>query len=299
MSGGMAFRKDCEECGRSFLTPDKKTKICQRCAGLGHPRPQPETVTKKGTSPKAAGNTKKSIEKSPTSGPVDGPTSRALKEIETKGSEHRVTEHKVQQAFKEKEKVGIKGAPPTPNRKREEIELTQAQIQEIVDRYQIYVQGLERPAHGRRRTIAVTMGIPYRNVVLALKQWNQQQAQFKELTREERFSVEKAYFCYLERKNSFSEIKEQISQETGLSPWEVSRYLDILHDGEKKLRKVPNGSSDQETAVLNEYRKYLSASGPPPSPLHPLIAERTGVLPKQVYKVLLTYRLGRFREKWG
>jgi len=298
MSGGMAFRKDCEECGRSFLTPDKTTKICQRCAGLGHPRPQPETVTKKGTSPKAAGNTKKSIEKSPTSGPARGPTSLVLKE-KTNENEHEVTEHKVQQAFKEKEKVGIKGAPPTPNRKREEIELTQAQIQEIVDRYQIYVQGLERPAHGRRRTIAVTMGIPYRNVVLALKQWNQQQAQFKELTREERFSVEKAYFCYLERKNSFSEIKEQISQETGLSPWEVSRYLDILHDGEKKLRKVPNGSSDQETAVLNEYRKYLSASGPPPSPLHPLIAERTGVLPKQVYKVLLTYRLGRFREKWG
>ena len=299
MSGEMAFRKDCEECGRSFLTPDKTTKICQRCAGMGYPRPQPETVIKKGTSPKAAGKTKNSIEKSPTSGPVDGPTSRTLKEIETKGSEHRVTEPKVQQAFKEKEKVGLKGVPPTPNRKREEIELTQAQIQEIVDRYQIYVQGLERPAHGRRRTIAVAMGIPYRNVVLALRQWNQQQSQLKELTREERFSVEKAYFYYLERRNSFSEIREQISQETGLSPWEVSRYLDILHDGAEKLRKVPNGSSDQETVILNEYRKYLSASGPPSSPLHPLIAERTGVLPKQVYKVLLTYRLGRFREKRG
>jgi hypothetical protein len=299
MSGGMAFRKDCEECGRSFLNPDKTKKICQRCAGKGHPRFQPETVTKKGTSPRAAGNTKKSIENSPTSGPAHGPRSLVLEENETKENEHGVTEHKVQQAFKEKEKVGIKGAPPTPDRKREEIELTQAQIQEIVDRYQIYVQGLERPLPGRRKTIAVAMGIPYRNVVLALRQWNQQQTQLEELTREERFSVEKAYFYYLERKNSFSEIKAQIVQETGLNSWVVSRYLDLLHDGEKKLRKVGPVSSEQEAVILNEYRKYLSASGPPSSPLHPLIAERIGVLPKQVYKVLLTYRLGRFREKWG
>jgi hypothetical protein len=142
------------------------------------------------------------------------------------------------------------------------------------------------------------MGIPYRNVVLALRRWNQQQAQLKDLTREERFTIEKAYFSRLEEKNSFSEIKEQIVQETGLNPWMVSRYLDLLHDGEKKLQSVAPVTSEEETAVLEEYWKYLSASGPPSSALHPLIAERTGVLPKQVYKVLLSYRLSRFREKW-
>jgi hypothetical protein len=295
MPGEMTFRKDCEECGRSFLTPDKKAKICQRCAGKGHEKLRSETVTPKGTT----GQTQKSLGKSPISGPADGPTSRVAQEIALNGSGHEATEPKVQQAPQAKGKAGLKGEPSTPDRRREEVELTPAQIQEMVERYQTYVQRLERPPKGRRKTIAAEMGLPNRNVVLALRQWNQQQAQFKELTREERFSVEKAYFYYLERINSFSEIKEQISQETGLSPWEVSRYLDILHDGAEKLRKVPNGSSDQETAVLEEYRKYLSASGPPSSPLHPLIGERTGVLPKQVYKVLLTYRLGRFREKWG
>ena len=292
MSGGMAFRKDCEECGRSFLTPDKKAKKCQRCTGKGQPRPQPETVPPKGLSPKAAGKTKQSIVKSPASGPIDSPRPEVSREIETKGSKE-----KVQPA--PKEKAGKQGEPPTPDRKREEIELTPAQIQEIVDRYQIYVQGLERPAHGRRKTIAADMGIPSRGVVLALRQWNQQQAQIEDLTREERFTIEKAYFSRLEGKNSFSEIREQISQETGLNPWVVSRYLDLLHDGEKKLRNVAPVTSEQETAVLNEYRKYLSASGPPSSPLHPLIAERTGVLPKQAYRVLLSYRLSRFREKWG
>jgi hypothetical protein len=299
MSGGMAFRKDCEACGRSFLTPDKKAKICQRCAGKGQPRPQTETVLPKGLSPKAAGNTKKSIEKSPPSGTAHSPRPPVLKEKETKEDEHEVTEHKGQQAPKEEEEVGQKRESPIPDRKKEEIELTQAQIQEIADRYQKYVRDLERPSNGRRKTIAADMGIPSRSVVLALRQWNQQQVQIEDLTREERFTIEKAYFSRLEGKNPFLEIQDQIVQETGLNPWVVSRYLDLLHDGEEKLSNVSNVSSEQEKAILNEYQKYLSASGPPSSALHPLIAERTGVSPKQVYRVLLSYRLSRFREKWG
>ena len=148
-----------------------------------------------------------------------------------------MTKHKVQKVQRER-KSRQNGSANNTQPDGEEIEPTKAQIQEIVERYQIYVQGMERPQNGRRRTIAVAMGLPYRTVVLALRQWNQQHAQSKELTREERFSVEKAYFNYLERKNSFKEIKEQITQETGLSAWEVSRYLDILHDGEEKLRNI-------------------------------------------------------------
>ena len=299
MSGEMAFRKDCEECGRSFLSPDRTTKVCLRCAGKVRQGPQQETVTRNGLSPKASAKIKKSIIKGPTPGLADGPASQVLKEIATKGIQDEVTKHKVQKESNEKEKVGKTEAQTTPDRTGEEIEPTKAQIQEIVERYQIYVQGMERPQNGRRRTIAVAMGFPYRTVVLALRQWNQQQAQSKELTREERFSVEKAYFNYLERKNSFKEIKEQITQETGLSAWEVSRYLDILHDGEEKLRNISNVSLEQETAILAEYQKYLTDSGLPSSFLHPLIAERTGVTPKQVHKVLLSYRLSRFREKWS
>jgi hypothetical protein len=48
---------------------------------------------------------------------------------------------------------------------------------------------VERPARGRRRTIAEDMGIPYRAVVLALRNWNQ--ARGRDLRREELFSEEK------------------------------------------------------------------------------------------------------------
>ena len=265
----------------------------------GSPKAPPGDGHRQGLSPKCSGENTKIPRKQPNLRTGAGPTSLVLEEKEPKENEHEVTESEPQQAPQEKEKAGPKEAPPTPDRRREEIELTPAQIQEIADRYQKYVRDMERPPNGRRKTIAADMGIPSRSVVLALRQWNQQQAQIENLTREERFSIEKAYFSNLERKISFSEIKAQIVQETGLNPWVVSRYLDLLHDGEKKLQDVAPITSEQEAAVLEEYRKYLSASGPPPSPLHPLIAERTGVIPKQVYKVLLSYRLSRFREKWG
>lgn len=51
-------------------------------------------------------------------------------------------------------------------------------------------------------------------------------------------------------------------------------------------------------ARRNDLQKGLQGVRAEP-PLHTLIAERTGVTAKQVYKVLLAYRLCRFREKWG
>jgi hypothetical protein len=157
---------------------------------------------------------------------------------------------------------------------------------------------MERPPEGRRKRIATEMGLPYRAVVLAVRKWNQSQPQGKELSRGERFLVEKSYFSFLERESDFSRVKELITQQTGLSQWQVSRYLDLLHDGEDRLRQVPDVSPDQRATILAEYQVYLSSPGPPAPPLHALIAERTGVNPKQVHKVLLAYRLGRFRERW-
>lgn len=298
MPGGMTFRKDCEECGRSYLTPDKKAKYCQRCAANVHSRPQPQKATGKGTSPQAAGKAQQSTEKRSVSGPAKSSEPGVARETAGEGKGRAVTTELQGPSPPLQAKTTGKETP-TPERGREPVEATPDQIREIAERYQKYVEVLERPPIGRRKTIAADLGLPYQSVVLGLRQWNQQHTNTEEVTREQRFAIEKIYFSLLEGNDSFPEIKARIVAETGLNPWLVSRYLDLIHDGEKKLQNVPPVSPEQETAILEEYRQYLSASGPPEPPLHTLIAERTGVLPKQVYKVLLAFRLSRFREKWG
>lgn len=69
----------------------------------------------------------------------------------------------------------------------------------------------------------------------------------------------KSDFSFLEKERTLGQIKERIRRETGFSPWAVDRYLDILHAW---------------------------------------IAEKTGVNPKQVHKILVSYRLSRFRESF-
>ncbi len=297
MSGGMAFRKDCEECGHSFLTPDRKAKICPRCTGKGRKMEKPEKIRIKEHPLKTAATAKAPDEKRPPRSPDLKPAPRSSEKVETP-PEIRSAPPKPKSI---KEVVGEEDRSQTsadqgPEAKPE-IVLTEEQTQEIIRRYQAYVEIMERPPRGRRKTIAAEMGLPYRAVVMALRTWNQ--AHQKDLSREERFSVEKTYFTFMEEETSFARLKERICQETGLNPWSVSRYIDILHGGEDKLKEVPEVSPEQKMVILTEYNNYLAGSAPPGPFLHPLIAEKTGVSPKQVYKVLLAYRLGRFRERWG
>lgn len=294
MAGGMAFRKDCEECGRSFLSPDRKTGLCPRCAGMGSKRNQQRKITTEGHPSKTPATAETSIGKRTPSAPTVHLKPQVPKEVETQEIRDKVSEEITRAPIVSQARVTRR-----PEIKQAEIVLTKAQEQEIIERYQSYVQGMERPPKGRRKTIAAEMELPYRAVVLAVRRWNQRQSQEKDFTREEHFSVEKAYFSFLERASSFSLLKEQIIQETGLGLWEVSRYLDILHDSGEKLQKVPEVSPEQRTAILAEYHKYLSDPIPPCPPLHGLIAERTGVNPKQVHKVLVSYRLGLFQGRWS
>jgi hypothetical protein len=282
MAGGMVFRKDCKECGRSFFTPDRKTSVCPRCARVIQEAKQAAKPTKEknriaaeaATPPKASGGVRSPL--ASAEGPKPKPSSEGGSlgdRKEPKGKKVRATE--------------------TGGRPRVEIVLTREQEQEILGRYQAYVEKMERPSRGRRRTIADEMGLPQRAVVLFLRKWSAG----KDLSREERFRVEKTYFDLLDKSDSLSELKEQISQSTGFSHWQVCRYLDMLHDGTDPLSRVPDVSPEQRTAILTEYHAYLSAPAPPGPGLHALIAERVGVVPKQVHKVLLDCRLGRLREK--
>jgi hypothetical protein len=283
MFAGMLFRKDCKDCGRSFFTPDRKTNLCPRCAERIQKRDQ--------VAPKV------SIEARSSLTPTDDPKIQISSEYQTHQDENDLPGGEVPEERAKKLKVKKVLVPETPGMAKAEIVLTKEQEQEIMKRYQAYVEGMERPPKGRRKSIAADMGLPYHAVILAVRKWNQGQAKAEDLTRDERFLVETSYFRRLAREGSLSRIKEQITQETGLSYWQVCRYLDLLHDGEDRLREVADVSPEQRIAILAEYHAYLSAPGPPGPPLHALIAERTEVSPKQVHKVLLAYRLARLREK--
>ena len=293
MSGGMAFRKDCEDCGRSFLTSDRRAKFCPSCTGKGRKRDLPG----KPRPSKIALAAKSAEEKQPSMAPANQPFSQDSKKVEVPAKVRSVptesdtiTEgpNKLEHEQTPKELVA---------ETKVEIVLTEGKTNEIINRYQRYIEAMERPPGGRRKTIAAEMGLSYRAVVMALRTWNQ--AREKELSRENRFLVEKIYFSFLEKETSFDRLKERICRETGINPWVVSRYLDLLHDGEGKLREIPDVSPEQRTAILAEYNDYLAGSAPPEPFLHPMIAEKTGVSPKQVHKVLLTYRLGLFRRRWN
>ena len=298
MSGGMAFRKDCEDCRHSFFDPRPEGKVyAPRCAGKSRKMGQPEKIRPKDppsktTAAAKAPNRKRSL------GPPAHHFLVRIKKVDTL-PEIRSTPPKskdLEEETREKE-PGQTPADQGFSTEKMEIILTEERTQEIIEQYQAYVQVMERPARGRRKTIAAEMGLPYRTVVLTLRNWDQDQK--RDLSREDRFSVEKAYFSFLKKQKSFAQIKERICRETGLDPWSVSRYLDILHDGEDKLKKVPEISLERRTAILDEYNNYLSDSAPPGPFLHPLIAEKIGITAKQVHKVLLAFRLDRFRGAVG
>jgi hypothetical protein len=292
MSGGLAFRKDCEDCGHSFLTHDRKAKSCPRCAGKGRKMEQPEEIRAKGHSSKTSVTTKPTNSERSPSTPTPKPGPRDSRKVEP--PENQSVPFKPKASEEENRKTF---ADQKPHLENQEILLTEKHTQEIIKRYQAYVEVMERPPRGRRKTIAAEMVLPYRAVVIALHNWNQ--AQQKDLSREDRFAVEKAYFSFLEKENSFDQLKDSICRETGLNPWSVSRYLDILHDGGDELKEIPDVSPEQRTAILAEYNNYLTGSAPPGPFLHPMIGEKIGVKTKQVHKVLLAYRLGRLRERWS
>lgn len=297
MARGMAFRKDCAECGHSFLAPDRGTKFCPKCTARIKEReeqakraakrrppkisPPPRPVPRQSaTPPSMTEELKQQIleEAKIYKDRQDLPQKRIHGEIARK---FRIKKILVAQALQ-----GVAGVRV----------LTAEEADEVVRRYRAYVDRLERPPKGRRKTIAQELGLPYRSVVMAVRQWKRSQPPLKELTREQRFFVEKSYFRLLDSGWPVREVVEEIVRATGFNPWQVSRYLDLLHDGEERLKKVPDVSAGEREAILAAYFDYLSAPSPPAPFLHNLLAEKTGATPQQVHKLLLTYRLDRLRE---
>jgi predicted RNA-binding Zn-ribbon protein involved in translation (DUF1610 family) len=304
MPAEMIFRKDCLECGRSFLTRDKTAKFCPRCGERVKERME---AAKKAQAAESEAARKREAEKKASHPVPSAAPERAQSPLLlTEELRDRVcacyesyrgrTDLTLKKIHKEIAKELQLPKSLVARALHWERILTLQEEKEVVRRYQRYVSRMERPLRGRRRTIAEEMGIPYATLAHCLREWMGKQPSLQSLTRGQRFRIEKDYFRFLEEGKSLAQTMAEIAKETGFDRWQVARYLDLLHDGEQRLIKVPEVTDDQREIILAGYRDYLAAPSPPGPFLHDVLKEKAGVTDKQVYKVLLAYRLSRLLE---
>jgi hypothetical protein len=203
---------------------------------------------------------------------------------------------KIHGAIAQKMKIPKRVVGEALKEERERLDIPRETRQEIIRRYRDYVVGMARPPKGRRKTIAAELAVTYRAVAETVRDWKREQLSVRELTREQRFRVEKGYFQALAEGRPLTDLAEEMAETVGGSPFHILRYLDLIHDGIERLKKVPDATAGERERVLSAYAEYLAAESPPEPFLHNLVAAKTGVTPQTVHKTLLQYRLERLRE---
>ncbi len=175
--------------------------------------------------------------------------------------------------------------------------LTEEQRESIIARYREYVRTMARPATGRRATIAREMGLSRQQVVTVVREWGASQPTVTDLSREELFRIECAYCSALEAGEPYDGLARRIASKLGFTEWQVERWIDMLHDGD--FSDVDDPTDEQKEMVISAYQEYLQGDGPPPKSLHVVLGERFGLVPRQIHKTLVEYRLDRRREAFG
>ncbi len=169
--------------------------------------------------------------------------------------------------------------------------ITYQERKRIIEKYKQLVERMERPEKGRRKAIAKMLGVSKKDVVMIIREWNKNIPNTDTLNRQDRFTIEKRYFGFLDGGFPLDNIPELIADETGYTQWQVARYLDTIHEMRKSLysAELPEkGSIDQ---IIGIYRDILKGETHPDPPLHDHISQMVGVTPKEVYRVLVDYRL--------
>lgn len=175
--------------------------------------------------------------------------------------------------------------------------VTEEQRLEIIARYRDFVRRMERPPEGRRTAIAHALNLSRHQVVAVVREWASSQPSITDMTREDLFRVERAFFQASDGTLPLEEVSRRIASELGYTEWQVERWIDLLHDGD--FRDVEEVAPDQEQATIAAYIEYLQGDSPPPRSLHVTLAERFGLSPRQVHKVLVEYRRKRRKEIFG
>jgi hypothetical protein len=221
---------------------------------------------------------------------------RIFNEYEPYRGQDKLSWRKIHGAIAKKMNIPKKLIGEALKEERSRVLIPKETREEIIRRYRDYVVRLERPSKGRRKTIAADLGVTFREVAITVRDWKSEQPSVRELNREQRFRIEKSYFEALKAGRPLADLAEETAEGFATTSFLIFRYLDSIHDGIDRLRKVPAATPEEREKVLSAYAEYLAAASPPEPYLHNFIAANTGVAPQKVHKTLLQYRLERLRE---
>jgi hypothetical protein len=321
----MKFRLQCANCNATFFSTDRRARYCPKCVNKRAGKPASVT-SKPGPAPRPGPAGKppaKRFEPRPARKPEQPPkppkeqVKRPPKVKELTPELREQIKQVYEQQFAGSEKplneiiiqisdnlwVSRKGVSQVINKiLNPDVVITPEQKARVIEMYKGYVERGERPERGRRNTIGHALGIPFRQVRDIVYEWSKAQysaSPTPELSREQKFEMEKIYWDELNKKRyRFSELPAKIAEQVGFaSAYQVSRWLDMLYDDESKFANVADVPPETEQRILEAYRQYLSAPQPPEHGLHFTIASQVGeVNQRQVHKVLQRYRYRRRDE---
>ncbi len=324
---GMKFRLQCAGCGATFFAPDRKTRYCPKCVKKRASKtgaveakreeskpperrfaPKPDRGSKDQPKPakEAAPRPAKEAAPRPAKTVVLTPELREqverLYQSEKAGNESSIDE--IIARISDQVWVSRKAVKHVINKLiQPDVSITPEMRERIIEIYRGYVERSERPAQGRRRAIAEKMGVPLRQVMKIVYDWSQSQydqSPTPELSREQRFEIEKVYWDEIEKKRyRYSELPAKIAERLGfVNAYQVSRWLDTLHDDQRRFDKIADPEPEFEQQILEAYRRYLAAPKPPEQGLHSSIATQIGgISGRQVHKALQRYRYEQ-RDKY-
>lgn len=334
----MKFRKSCDLCNVTFFTPNRNALYCAKCAkkmGVAEPTtsqaaaPAPggksarAAVAPAGRARAQVGEQAEAAAPKPR-GPVlvkkakKGPRPPKPSEL-TPELRDRIAE-----AFKEtngEQKASVRDLHATIAEKLwvrrwmvaevvQELSSTEARLSseqrsEAAELYRQMVEAHERPAGGRRKSIAASLNVPLKEVILAVRDWARRQeaeSPTPRLSRQQLFEIEKRYWEEIDRgRYPLDDFPARLAEELGFANrWQVLRWIDVLHDDPHAFDNVPEPTPEARQQVVDAYRAYLDSETPPEKGLHQTIAEQLegAVKPRQVHKILQNYRHDR-RESYS
>lgn len=315
---GMKFRLQCAGCNAAFFSTDRKARYCPKCVTKRAGKSPPAGVKpdSRGKPPARRFDAKPARTSQPRA--ADAPPQPRKEPVKLPPKVTELTpelREQVAQAYQQEIANGEASLQDVIVRISDKLWVARKAVGQVINRilhpdvavtpemkaravemYSGYVARGERPAGGRRNTIAKELGIPFRQVRDIVFEWAQKQyakSPTAELSREQRFEVEKLYCDELSQpRYRLEEIPGKIAEQLGYTTtFQVARWLDTLHDDESKFERVADVAPEIEQRILDAYRQYLAAPKPPEQGLHFTIANQIGeISQRQVHKVLQHYR---------